>query len=303
MFVKITNAGGYQYVRLVENYRENGKVKQRVLFNFGRLDILKDDPAFKNIVKKLSDIVAETTTENAKAVTIESEEDISDAVVKNWGYIVYRKLWQELEIDKFLKGKAAKERKIKFDVDKVSFLMTIQRLIEPMSKLRTYHQRSKYFGFEEDIDLNQLYRCLDFLDSVKEDLETYLYQRNKDLFKMVVDVVFYDVTTIYFESCRADELKNFGFSKDNKVNEVQVVLGLLVDKEGRPIGYELFPGNTIDSKTMVKILRKLKEKFSIDKIIIVADKGLNSRINLKMIKEAGYDYIVASRLKNASKEI
>ncbi len=124
MFVKITNAGGYQYVRLVENYRENGKVKQRVLFNFGRLDILKDDPAFKNIVKKLSDIVAETTTENAKVVTIESEEDISDAVVKNWGYIVYRKLWQELEIDKFLKGKAAKERKIKFDVDKVSFLMT-----------------------------------------------------------------------------------------------------------------------------------------------------------------------------------
>ncbi len=110
MFVKITNAGGYQYVRLVENYRENGKVKQRVLFNFGRLDILKDSPAFKNIVKKLSDIVAETTTENAKAVTIESEEDISDAVVKNWGYIVYRKLWQELEIDKFLKGKAAKEK-------------------------------------------------------------------------------------------------------------------------------------------------------------------------------------------------
>ncbi len=111
MFVKITNAGGYQYVRLVENYRENGKVKQRVLFNFGRLDILKDDPAFKNIVKKLSDIVAETTTENAKAVTIESEEDISDAVVKNWGYIVYRKLWQELEIDKFLKGKQQKRER------------------------------------------------------------------------------------------------------------------------------------------------------------------------------------------------
>ncbi len=303
MFVKITNAGGYQYVRLVENYRENGKVKQRVLFNFGRLDLLKSDPAFKNIVKKLSDIVKKTTTGNTEAITIESEEDVSDAVIKNWGYIVFRKLWEELEIDKFLKERATKGRKIKFDVDKVSFLMTIQRLIEPMSKLRTYHQRNKYFGFEEDIDLNQLYRCLDFLDSIKEDLERYLYQKSRDLFKMVVDVVFYDVTTIYFESCRADELKNFGFSKDNKINEVQVVLGLLVDKEGRPIGYELFPGNTIDSKTMVKILRKLKEKFSIDKIVIVADKGLNSRLNLKMIKEAGYDYIVASRLKNASKEI
>ncbi|WP_273333255.1 IS1634 family transposase [Dictyoglomus turgidum] len=303
MFVKITNAGGYQYVRLVENYRENGKVKQRVLFNFGRLDLLKNDPAFRNIVKKLSDIVERTTTDNTEAVTIESEEDVSDAVIKNWGYIVFRKLWEELEIDKFLKERATRGRKIKFDADKVSFLMTIQRLIEPMSKLRTYHEKNRYFGFEEDIDLNQLYRCLDFLDSIKEDLETYLYQRNRDLFKMVVDIVFYEVTTIYFESCRADGLRNFGFSKDNKINEVQVVLGLLVDKEGRPIGYELFSGNTIDSKTMVKILRKLKEKFSIDKIVIVADKGLNSRLNLKIIREAGYDYIVASRLKNASKEV
>jgi len=133
MFVKITNAGGYQYVRLVENYRENGKVKQRVLLNFGRLDLLKSVPAFKNIVKKLFDIVARTTTENTKAVTIEFEEDVSDTVIKNWGYIVFRKLWEELEIDKFLKEKATKGRKIKFDVDKVSFLMTIQRLIEPMS--------------------------------------------------------------------------------------------------------------------------------------------------------------------------
>ncbi len=85
MFVKITNAGGYQYVRLVENYRENAKEKQRVLFNFGRLDLFKSDPAFKNIVKKLSDIVEKTTTGNTKAVTIESERGCIGCSYKKLG--------------------------------------------------------------------------------------------------------------------------------------------------------------------------------------------------------------------------
>ncbi len=89
------------------------EVKQRVLFNFGRLDILKDDPAFKNIVKNYLILSLKQLLRMQKAVTIESEEDISDAVVKNWGYIVYRKLWQELEIDKFLKGNSSKREKDK----------------------------------------------------------------------------------------------------------------------------------------------------------------------------------------------
>jgi len=103
---------------------------------------------------------------------------------------------------------------------------------------------------------------------------------------MVVDVVFYDVTTFYFESIKQDDLRDFGFSKDNKVNEVQVVMGMLVDKEGRPVGYELFPGDTVDSKTMIEILRKLKDKFYIDQVIIVADKGLNRYHDLWKIKQS-----------------
>ncbi|MDK2794180.1 MAG: hypothetical protein PWP75_809 [Caldanaerobacter sp.] len=212
-------------------------------------------------------------------------EDVSEGIIKNWGYIVYRKLWEELEIDKFLKQYISQNSRIKFDIDKVAFLMTVQRLIQPVSKLQTYYRKNRYFGFEEDIDLNQLYRGLDILAQIKEDLELYLYHKNRDLFNMVVDVVFYDVTTFYFESIKQDDLRDFGFSKDNKVNEVQVVMGMLVDKEGRPVGYELFPGDIVDSKTMIEILRKLKEKFCIDQVIIVADKGLNSKLNLKLIKE------------------
>ncbi|WPX07795.1 IS1634 family transposase [Anaerocellum danielii] len=302
MFVKITKAGGYEYVKIVHNYRENGKIKQKVLLNLGRLDLLKNNESFVNVIDKLYEVFAKEKNKNA---TIElTEDNVSEGTILNYGYIVYRKLWELFRIDKFLEEYCYRRYKIKFDIDIVSFLMTVQRLLQPVSKLRTYEKRHQYFGFPlQEIDLNHLYRGLDILADVKEELEVYLYQKNRTLFNFQVDVVFYDVTTFYFESVKADELRKYGFSKDNKVNEVQVVMGMLIDKEGRPVGYELFAGNTIDSKTVIKVLEKLKEKFCIDKVVIVADKGINSKLNLKMIKEAGYDYIVASRLKSMSKEV
>ncbi len=118
-----------------------------------------------------------------------------------------------------------------------------------------------------------------------------------------VDVVFYDVTTFAFQSFQVDEIRNFGFSKDCKFNEVQVVMGLLIDNEGMPIGYELFPGNTFDGKTMVASLENIKKKFSINRVVIVADRGLNSKNNLNLIRDAGYGYIVASKIRSMGREI
>jgi transposase len=106
------------------------------------------------------------------------------------------------------------------------------------------------------------------------------------------------VTTFSFESQQADTLREFGFSKDGKMNEVQVVLALLIDKDGRPISFELFPGNTFEGHTLLSTLDSVKERFQIDQVIIVVDKGLNSKLNLKQIKARGYDYIVSCRLKN-----
>lgn len=118
-----------------------------------------------------------------------------------------------------------------------------------------------------------------------------------------IDVVFYDVTTFAFESVKQDDLRDFGYSKDNKYNEVQVVMGMLIDCEGCPIGYELYKGSTFNRKTMAGALENLKKHFGIRHVVIVADKGLNSKINLKLIRDAGYGYIVASRIKNMSQEI
>jgi transposase len=146
-----------------------------------------------------------------------------------------------------------------------------------------------------------MYRALDYLSEKKEDIEAGLFQYNYIRTNKTVDVVFYDVTTVHFESVSTDELRDFGFSKNCKFNEVQVVMGMIIDSEGLPVGYELFKGNTFDGKTMVGALTNIKNRFGINRVIIVADRGLNSKGNLNLIKEAGYGYIMASKVKGSAK--
>ncbi len=109
--------------------------------------------------------------------------------------------------------------------------------------------------------------------------------------------------TFYYESKDENDIKKFGYSKDGKFRDIQIVMGLLIDKNGLPIGYELFSGNTQDSKTMLRILDKLKIKFNIDTVVIVSDRGLNSKANLKAIKDAGYDYLMADKIKSMGEKI
>jgi len=130
-----------------------------------------------------------------------------------------------------------------------------------------------------------------------------IFHKNRSLFNMQVDVVFYDVTTFSFESVRADSLRDFGFSKSGKFNEVQVVMGLLLDCEGRPVGYELFPGDTFDGSTLELALEKLDKRFGLRKVIIVADRGINSKFNLKRIRDKGYGYIVGCRIRSMNKSV
>lgn len=295
MHIKIVKAGKYEYVRLVESFRENGKVKHKVILNLGRKDIIEGNPSFKRLAERLLEISGGTVGRADKL-------QISEGTLRNYGFIVYRKLWQIFGFDSFFDQLKRKHTKLQFDLGSVIFLMIVQHLLSPMSKLSTYEKRSLYLGIPE-MDLNQLYRSLDLLAENKENIENYVFDRNRTLFNMSVDVVFYDVTTFYFESVREDGFRDFGFSKDNKINEVQIVMGLLIDSEGRPIGYELFPGNTLDSKTLERSLEKLKERFNIRQVIIVADRGLNSKSNLSRIKEMGYDYIVASRLKKMPESV
>jgi len=297
MFIKTTKSKNYEYIKLVESYWEEGTTKHRVLYNFGRRDLIKNDKMFINIVKKLCEIAEISTFEERKSALY----DCSEATMLNYGYIAYAKLWEELGIANCMRIVQEKS-KIQFPFSETTFLMAVQHLLCPRSKLSTYEHQDSYYGLKE-AELQHLYRALDKLCDEKEFVESRLFEQNYKINGQKVDVVFYDVTTFAFQSVIADELKNFGWSKDCKFNEVQVVMGLLIDTNGMPIGYELFPGNTFDGKTMVKSLENLKKRFGINRVIIVADRGLNSKGNLNLIKEAGYGYIVASKIKSMSEKI
>lgn len=293
MFIKITKSGQYEYAYLVRSYREDNNTKHEYLFKLGRMDQIEGNPSFQNLAKRLLEL--------SQAKDMVSLDNFSEAQILNWGYMVYQKIWKDFELDKIL-NRLTGSKKTQFNLNEASLLMAIQHLLEPKSKLSTCTHQNRYLGLPE-IKLQHLYRSLDLLSESKEVLEEKLFFKNRNLFNMQVDVVFYDVTTFSFESVRKDSLRDFGFSKDAKFKEVQVVMGLLIDREGRPIGYDLFPGNTFEGKTLDVALAKLEKRFGIRKVIMVADRGINSKMNLKKITDRGYDYIFASRIKNLKKEL
>ena len=289
MFVKKTYSKNNTYYSLVEGYRENGQVKHRVIAKLGTQDDKKalEELAFKILKAIDSPCLPEKLT------------DLKELSRLNWGIsAVYKALWEKFELDAIL-DTVWKNRSFEFNAVHAVFLMVLGRVSHPCSKLKTFEKQSKHFALET-VSLQHLYRSLDLLADSKEEIETALFHKNRTLFNMRVDVVFYDVTTVYFESQKQDELKDFGFSKDNKLNDVQVVMGLLMNAEGRPVGFNLFPGNTFEGKTVEKALDKLKERFQIGKVIWVSDRGFCSASTFEALKTKGYEYIVGAKLKTMS---
>lgn len=293
MFVKITSSGNYKYCQVVESFKQAGVTRHKVLFNLGRLDIIQGNPSFQNFARRLCQL--------SKAESPTSLDTISEAEITNWGYIVYKKIWKDFGLDRILDFIGSK-KKISYSLWQTSLLMAISHLLSPSSKLSCYNNQARYTNINP-VGLNDIYRSLDILAESKEKIEGQIFEINKNLFNMSIDVVFYDATTFSFSSVIADSLKDFGYSKEGKPNRVQVVMGLLIDCYGRPIGYEIFPGNTFDGKTLSSALDKLEGRFGIRKVIIVADKGITSKVNLKEIIDRGYFYIFAYRLKSASAKV
>jgi transposase len=211
-------------------------------------------------------------------------------------------LWQQFGLSELLK-RLCGAREIRYDYARIVQSLVMNHLLSPSSKRHFFCHSKRYFGLLDKLELQHVYRCLDLLAEQKMAIEEAVFERNRTMFNMSVDVVFYDLTTFHFESQRADALRDFGFSKAGKLNEVQVVMGLLIDQDGRPIGFELFRGNTFEGATLVKVLRKLQKHFKLKRVVIVADKGLNSKLNLKAIKDAGFEYIVSARVKKLAGKV
>lgn len=180
--------------------------------------------------------------------------------------------------------------------------LVIARIAYPKSKLKTkdYLYRFKQVHYDED----QIYRYLDKLhDKQKELAQQISYEHTRQILNQDISVVFYDVTTLYFEIDQEDELRKTGFSKEGKHQNPQIVLGLLVSKNGYPLAYEIFEGNKFEGHTMLPVVDAFKVKYKLDKLIIIADSGLLSRSNIDNLQDKGYEFILGARIKNETQAV
>jgi transposase len=180
--------------------------------------------------------------------------------------------------------------------------LVISRLAFPLSKLKTVDYLYRYQGV--NISISTVYRFLDKLNkNLKKQVEQISFRHTKKLLGGKVSVVFYDMTTIYFEASDEDDLRKTGFSKDGKQSNPQIFLGLLVGLGGYAIGYDIFEGNTYEGHTLIPFLEKISKKFKLNKPIVIADSGLLSKENIKALEQDQYKYILGARIKNESKEV
>ncbi|WP_421918110.1 IS1634 family transposase [Marinifilum sp.] len=180
--------------------------------------------------------------------------------------------------------------------------LVLVRLSHPASKLKTTQYLHRYFSI--NIKEDRIYRYLDKVYSDhKETLQQISYHHTKKILGGIIRVVFYDVTTIYFQIDDEDDLRKRGFSKEGKHQNPQIVLGLLVGIEGYPLAYEIHEGNKFEGHTMLPIIDVFKDKYDLDKLVVIADSGLLSSSNVKELQEKGYEFILGARIKNESKAI
>ncbi|WP_372946929.1 IS1634 family transposase [Mariniphaga sp.] len=180
--------------------------------------------------------------------------------------------------------------------------LVVSRLAFPLSKLKTIEYLYRYQGVTLDIDA--VYRFLDKLNTkLKEQVEQIAFTHTKKVLEGNISVVFYDMTTLYFEASDEDDLRKTGFSKDGKHQNPQIFIGLLVGLGGYAIGYDIFEGNSYEGHTLIPFLEKMKQRFKLGKLVVIADSGLLSNDNIAALEANGYEYILGARLKNESGKI
>lgn len=297
----------------------NHPIRQIVRRLGKKQELLKKNPKVIEELQKEVDRMNETTKKNRTFTPIVTvEEYLSESEEKLRKSLGYKKarfesrcagllllspLYERLNLSykfDYISGKYG----FKYDLAKITKDLVLLRMLSPASKLRTSIKGPRdYLGFTST-NVNHMYKALDVLCANKADIINYL---NKQLSKRIADrdttACLYDITTYAFESTDQDALRDFGYSKDKKFNEVQVVMGLATDSRGIPLDYALYKGNQAETTTMVPFVSELKKKFNISKVTVVADKGLNSKGNIDSLVKLGCDYVLSSKVRGASENI
>lgn len=309
-------------VYIASSVREPGKKSPTTVIvkRFGKKSaLLADDPNALEKIQAEVDELNKRTEVKEKESSLEavksffsvtgsnSQTDLfsEDSVFasRSLGLLPLEKVYEQLNLsEKFRYLK--RSSKIQYDLPEIVRDLTLLRILSPASKLRTSLRGIQdYLGFSS-INVDHMYKTLDVLAAHKTDIVKYL---NKQLDKQIVNrdtsVCLYDITTYAFESTNHDDLRDFGYSKDKKFNEVQVVMALAADKNGIPLDYSLYKGNQAEGATMVPFIHELEKKFNVRKFIVVADKGLNSKSNIDSLVKLGHDYVLSSKVRGASADI
>lgn len=305
MFARtVRNAKGRTYLMIVENYWEHRRTRQRVLFNMGRLDFLQATGQIDRITKSLEKFCLKT-----RLVDLSKDISVEESFVYGSVYCL-RALFERTSLKEIVEEIAASHEQLEIPLADVVFALLVSRFVRPCSKLALRERWMERFYpdlVRQDVALHQIYRTLDLLAVHKEEIQKkLLYPDNQhSLFDAPkLELVFYDTTTLRFESVREDlgELRRFGYSKERRSDCTQVILGLMLDREGLPVGYELFPGSTYEGKTLPVVLTRLQESYHIQRLVFVADRGMVRSGNLEEIRKAGFEFIVGMKLWSMTKE-
>ena len=311
MFVRAKKSGVYQYLQIVENERIDGQVRQRVIATLGRLDILQSTGKIDAILSSCARFAQKVSVLDAhKRGALPPAETIKIGAPK-----VFGRLWEQTGIDKVIKN-LLKGRKYEFDVKRVIFLTVLHRLMVSGSD-RGAEQWCRGYAVDRisDIELHHIYRAMAWLGEqlpansqfgatpfaprcTKDLIEEALFAQRRDLFSGL-DLVFFDTTSIYFEGQGGETIGQYGNSKDHRPDLKQMVVGAVLDSKGNPICCELWPGNTADVKTLIPIVDRLKSKFGIGRICIVADRGMISKETISQLQKSVRDvhYILGARMR------
>ena len=296
---------GRTYLSIVHGYWDNiaKQSRTRTIKSIGYLDELEkeyEDPIahFTALAEKMEQ---ERLSSKTITVTLESDAQLERGATnrKNYGHVVFSKIYHELEIDRFLNNARRHENFI-FNSEAIMRLLLYSRLLYPGSKRLSVLNKEIFFD-NFKFTLDDVYHCLTHYDKISSSLQQHLHEMVTAQYNRETDLVYYDVTNYYFEIDKQDELRRKGVSKEHRKDPL-VQMGLLLDKVGLPISYKIFPGNTHDSQTLMPMLTEVKKRYNVKRIVAVADKALCSGDNIAYNTVLGDGYIYSKSIKNASAE-
>ena len=331
MFLRTITIKGVTRLYFYESFYENGKTKQKCIENLGRLDVLQkqfDDPVshFKKVAEertheKKASRMASLTID--LAATMDSKEDN----LKNAGYVVLKDLYKQLALDKFWKN-ILKKTFIQYDLEAIFRLLVFSRILYPGSKMDTFLGKDIYFEQFQGFSLKDVYKALDLFDQYDEELQKWIFEHSSAICERDISTAYFDCTNYYFDIGRPDmdAFDDNGKPIDKKGNPAEikyrkrgpeknhrpdpiVEMGLLMDKNGIPLAFDLFPGNESEKVHMRPIINRVKSQFSSRRVIFVADRGLNTSDNIYFLNgdnKADYNprdgYVYGQSVRGADAE-